>query len=68
MERFAISIYIMIGLFITFIVLVCCDSCFDNRVSIHKSIHITNKGDTVTTFGGSLYHYSDDKYSLLNAE
>lgn len=43
-------------------------SCLDKSYKINKSIHITCKGDTIVTYGGTLYHYDSELYKLDEAE
>ena len=43
-------------------------SCRDARYSIQKSIHITDRGDTIVSYGGALLHFEDNTYRLVEAE
>lgn len=43
-------------------------SCVDSEYSLHKSIHITDKEDTIVTYGGTLYHYDCGVYQMRKAK
>lgn len=54
---------------LTLIVMSSCDGIGsqDNHYKIQKSIHITCKGDTVVSYSGTLYHYTNGNYRLSSA-
>lgn len=39
----------------------------DGKHNLQKSIHITCKGDTIVSYGGTLYHFDNKSYSLHEA-